>query len=79
VSINVLIGDGRKLMREGLAVLLSRQAKIHVVGEADDARSAAKLIGPLGANVLLLILPGGAGDAQLAFRRFVTLSHRMTA
>ena len=58
-KINVLIGDGRKLMREGIAMLLQKDGNIRVVGEAEDARAVGKLIGPLGANVVLFILPAG--------------------
>jgi DNA-binding NarL/FixJ family response regulator len=55
--INVLISDGRKLVREGLAMLLARHDDIRVVGEADDSRSAAKLVAPLAAEVVVVNLP----------------------
>ena len=61
LRINVVIGDGRRLVREGLAMLLEKDRVIRVVGEADDARGAARLIGPLAADVVILIMPGGSG------------------
>jgi DNA-binding NarL/FixJ family response regulator len=56
-NVNVLISDGHKLVREGIAMLLEKDALIRVVGEAQDAGTAATLIGPLGAQVVLLIMP----------------------
>lgn len=52
--INVLIADGRRLLREGLAALLSREKSIRVVGESDSGRAALKQLGPLGVDVVLL-------------------------
>jgi len=54
--INVLLADGRKLHREGLAALLEKHADLCVVGEADDGEAATRLIRPLDVNVVLLNL-----------------------
>ena len=56
-SVNVLISDGRKLVREGISALLERHEDLHVVGEADDTRAAIKLIAPLDVHVVVLNLP----------------------
>lgn len=52
--VNVLIADGRKLMREGLSALVERGEGFRVVGEADDGPAAVRLLGPLGVRVLVL-------------------------
>jgi DNA-binding NarL/FixJ family response regulator len=52
-KINVLIAEGRKLLREGIAVLL-KSPDIRVVGEADKAAAAMRLIESLAVRVLLL-------------------------
>jgi DNA-binding NarL/FixJ family response regulator len=56
MSINVLLADGRKLLREGLSALLEKHTDIRVVGEADDGEAAARLVRPLGVNVVVLNL-----------------------
>jgi DNA-binding NarL/FixJ family response regulator len=55
-TINVLLADGRKLVREGLSALLEKHPDIHVVGEADDGEAAGRLIRPLGVHVVVLNL-----------------------
>jgi DNA-binding NarL/FixJ family response regulator len=52
---NVLIAYGRKLLREGVAALL-KHTDVRIVGEAVNIESAAKLIGPLAVDVVLLNL-----------------------
>src|SRR5436190_7833720 len=59
-TINVLISDGRKIVREGICALLEKHADIHVVGEAEDTRSAIKLIAPLDARAVILNPPASA-------------------
>ena len=54
--INVLIADGRKLSREGLCLVLERQAGIKVIGEADDARDVPRLLKSLSISVVILDL-----------------------
>lgn len=51
---NVLLADGRKLFREGLSVLLEKHADIHVIGEAEDGQSAAKLMRAMSPHVVIL-------------------------
>ena len=41
---NLLLADGRKLMREGLSALLEKHTDVRVVGEAEDGQSAARLV-----------------------------------
>lgn len=66
MKIKVVIADGRKLFREGLCLLLEKHDDVRVVGEADDARSAAKLVQAMGAHVVVLnCLSTGAGGADV--------------
>ena len=51
---SVILVDGRKMMREGLRLLLERHEDIHVAGEADEGRAAAKIVKALSADVALL-------------------------
>jgi DNA-binding NarL/FixJ family response regulator len=54
MRINLLLVDGRKLFREGLSVLLEKHADFTVVGEADDAAAAPKLVKALAPHVVIL-------------------------
>ncbi|HEX8912244.1 MAG TPA: response regulator transcription factor [Humisphaera sp.] len=63
-KINLLIAEGRKLFREALTALLRNEVDVRVVGEATDARSAAKMIEPLSARVVLLNVNGVALGAD---------------
>jgi two-component system, NarL family, response regulator NreC len=53
---NVLLVGGRKLLREGLTLLLRQHEHLSVVGEADAAESAAKLLRPLDVHIVVLNL-----------------------
>jgi DNA-binding NarL/FixJ family response regulator len=53
---NVLIADGRKLLREGLCLLLEGHGDLHVVGEAEDARTVVKLVRAINVQVVVLNL-----------------------
>ena len=53
-ALKVLLVEGRKLLREGVVALLERHDHIKVVGEAEDGRSAAKLIRALDVDVVVL-------------------------
>jgi DNA-binding NarL/FixJ family response regulator len=63
--IKVLIADGRKMMREGLSVLLEKYPDIQVVGDADEADAAAKLARALLADVVVLNASQVARAAEL--------------
>ena len=54
MRINLLLVDGRKLFREGLSVLLEKHADLRVVGEADEAAAAPKLVKALAPHVVIL-------------------------
>ena len=43
MSIRVILGDDHKIFREGLRVLLEKEADIQVVGEAGDGRTTVKM------------------------------------
>ena len=72
MKVNVLLAEGRKLVREGLCLVLERHAGIHVVGEAADVPSAAKLVRALPVHVVVLNLTPptlGGADAGRGRRR----------
>ena len=54
MKVNVVLVDGRKLFREGLSALLEKHADLRVVGEADDAAAAPKLVKALAPQVVIL-------------------------
>jgi DNA-binding NarL/FixJ family response regulator len=54
MSVNVLIAEGRTMVREGLRVLLEKHSGIEVIGEAADAASATKLVRALPVHVVVL-------------------------
>jgi DNA-binding NarL/FixJ family response regulator len=61
----VLLVEGRKLLREGLCALLERHEDIEIVGEADDGRSAPRLIRGVGADVVVLnVIPPQQGAVE---------------
>ena len=65
-ALNVLLVEGRKLLREGVVALLERHDHIKVVGEAEDGRSAAKLIRALAVDVVVLnVIPPQANTIKL--------------
>ena len=68
MKINVLLADGRKLVREGLSLLLERHDGVSVIGEASDAQSAVKLVKALPVHVVVLNLtaPTLSGSESVA-------------
>ncbi len=52
--IRVLIADDHKVIRQGLASLLSDQVDITIVGEACDGPSAVEMAGRLSPDVILM-------------------------
>ena len=69
-KINVLVTDGRKLMREGISLLL-QAPDLRVVGEAADVSAAMKLIAPLGVQVVL-VMAGAAAHGEVASIQKIT-------
>jgi DNA-binding NarL/FixJ family response regulator len=51
---NILLADGRKLVREALALLLEKQEELRVVGQAEDGHDAARLVKALSVQVVVL-------------------------
>jgi DNA-binding NarL/FixJ family response regulator len=72
MKLNVLLVDGRKLFREGLCALLEKHPDVKVVGEADDAATAPKLVRALQPDVVILNLPLSTRDAANAVRTICT-------
>jgi DNA-binding NarL/FixJ family response regulator len=54
MKINVLLVEGRRVLREGLCLLLEKHADIKCVGEADEADAAVKLVRALSPHVVIL-------------------------
>ena len=69
MNVRVLLVDGRKLFREGIRALLEKRSDISVVGEADDAVAAAKLVGALAPAVVILNLGPPLRNADDAIKR----------
>ena len=55
-KVNLLIVSGRKLLREGLTLLLKEHADLRVVGEADELERGLKLLEPLAVKAVVLNL-----------------------
>ena len=81
--VNVVLVEGRKLLREGLCALLERHEDIRIVGEVEDAHSVTKLIRTLPVDVVVLnVIPPQVGGVDLVQRltrahpavRFVVLT-----
>src|SRR4051794_18733789 len=68
MKINVVIADGRKLVREGLSLLLERHAELHVIAEAATGREAAKLVSALPVDVVVLNVNRDSDPATVAVR-----------
>jgi two-component system nitrate/nitrite response regulator NarL len=64
-SIRILIADDHPLFREGVALSLSREADLEIVGQASSGEEAVNLAGDLLPDVLLLdvVMPGMGGIA----------------
>jgi PAS domain S-box-containing protein len=62
--LRVLLVDDHKVMREGLAALLSEQADLEVVGQAGNGREAVELADRLGPDVVVMdvAMPLMAGE-----------------
>jgi DNA-binding NarL/FixJ family response regulator len=55
MEVNVLLGGGRKILREGISLLLEKQKGLKLIAEAEDLSSVAKLVRALPVNVAVLI------------------------
>ena len=72
MKINVLLADGRKMVREALGLLLERHEGISVIGEAADGPAAVKVVKALPVHVVVLNFTSpslGAADAVKALLR----------
>jgi DNA-binding NarL/FixJ family response regulator len=66
--IRVLLADDHRLVRAGLAGLLSTAADIEVIGEAADGRQAVELAETTGPDVILMVLDGVEATRQILDR-----------
>lgn len=72
MKVNVVLVDGRKLFREGLGALLEKHADLRVVGEADDAAAAPKIVKALAPHVVILNVTLSTRTATDAIKSTVT-------
>ena len=54
MKINILLADGRKLLREALGLLLEKHDDLRVVGEAEEGHDVLRLVKALSVQVVLL-------------------------
>ncbi len=74
---NVLLADGRKLLREGLSALLEKHEDVRVIGEAADAATAVKLLRALPAHVVILNLTAPFDGVANAVRTLVKVKPKV--
>jgi len=60
LAIKIVLVEGRKLLREGLSLLLEKHADLKVVGEADDTVAAVKVVRALAPDVVVLTVASPA-------------------
>ena len=60
MSVRLIIADDHKIMREGLRALIEKEAKMSVVGEAEDGKSTVALAAKLSPHVVVMdvAMPG---------------------
>jgi two-component system response regulator NreC len=54
MSLRILLADDHKITRQGLRSLLEKQQDMEVVAEAEDGRTAVRLVGELSPNVVIM-------------------------
>ena len=56
MGIRVLLVDDHNMVRQGLRALLNAEADLSVVGDAEDGRSAVRLVESLNPDVVVMDL-----------------------
>ena len=75
--IRIVIADDHVLVRQGIRAFLETHADLEIVGEAEDAASAAAVCAEQKPNVALvdLVMPGGGIEATRAIRAVSEHTH----
>jgi DNA-binding NarL/FixJ family response regulator len=68
MKIHVLLADGRKILREGLCLLLEKHPDIKVVGEAEEAAAAVRLATALTPDLVILNVTASTLGADRVIR-----------
>jgi DNA-binding NarL/FixJ family response regulator len=76
MKIRVVLADGRKILREGLCLLLEKHPDIKVVGEAEDAADVVKLAKALAPELVILNLTASTFGADRTIRAIRAASPR---
>ena len=69
MAVRILLADDHKIMREGLHLLLQKQADVEVVGEAEDGATAIRLARELKPDVIVMDVDMPGMDGIDATRR----------
>jgi DNA-binding NarL/FixJ family response regulator len=75
MAISVLLIDGRKLLREGLRLLLEKYRDIQIAGECDDAGAAMKLVRAIQPQIVLLTCSTMSAGSRALIQQITRGSH----
>jgi len=78
MSTRILLADDHKVVRDGLRVLIERQAQLEVVGEADNGREAVRMARKLKPDIVIMDIAMPDMNGVEATRR-ITASGRKPA
>jgi NarL family two-component system response regulator LiaR len=71
MPISVVLVDGRKLLREGLSLLLARFEDIRVIGDAEDAQTATRLVSALKPDCVVLTISVASAATSHVIRQLL--------
>jgi DNA-binding NarL/FixJ family response regulator len=77
MTINILITDDHKIVSSGIRVLLEDEPEFKVIGEAEDGRSAVKLVQELKPDLVIMDITMPNLNGIDATRKIVSISPRI--